>query len=423
MKSPRLLSFGVALVLFLAPGFGASALLAEDYVTIGAIYPLTGSSAPEGADLRQGAELAIEIINGNYDLDLPFGKGNGLPNLGGKKIKYIFTDHQGNPEKSMSEAERLITGEKVVALQGTYQSSSAATASQVTERYGVPFLCDSCSSPTLTLRNLKWFFRTSPHDGIFAENFFKFLQEMKQKKGIKPEKLGIVWENTLYGTDVAKADRRLASEYGYEVVADIPYSARSADLTSEIEKIKMNKPDIIFHASYASDAILFVRGYKEMDVNFEMLFGHGAGFLDSDFIKQLGPNANYICSWEVWASDLAKTKPMVATVNDMFKKKFGRDMNGHSARSFTAVFVLADAINRAGSTDPKAIREALRTTNLPGEKTIMPWNNVAFDKDGQNTGGSGIIVQVQDQVWKTVWPDKFASTDVVWPMPKWSARK
>ena len=108
---------------------------------------------------------------------------------------------------------------------------------------------------------------------------------------------------------------------------------------------------------------------------------------------------------------------------NFLKAKYGRDMNGHSARAFTGVFVLVDAINRAGSTDPKAIQQALRNTNMPGEKTIMPWVKVAFDKDGQNTGGSGIIVQIQDQTFKTIWPFEFASTDVVWPMPKWSERK
>jgi branched-chain amino acid transport system substrate-binding protein len=423
MKSSRLLSFGLALMLLFTPVFGASALFAAEDVTVGAIYPLTGPSAATAVDLRQGAELAIEIINGDYDLNLPLAKGRGLPNFGGKKIKYIFADHQGSPEKSLSEAERLITKEKVVALQGTYESSCAATASQVAERYGVPFLSDSCSSPTLHRRNLKWFFRTSPHDAQFAENFFKFLEELKKKKGINPKKVGIVWENTLYGTDAGKADRNLAGEYGYKIVADIPYTARSAELTSEIQKIKMSKPDVIFHAAYVSDAMLYVRGYKEMDVNFDMIFGHGGGFLDSAFRTQLGTDANYICSWEVWASDLAKSKPMVATVNDMFKKKYGRDMNGHSARAFTGVFVLADAINRAGSTEPKAIQQALRNTNIPGEKTIMPWTNIAFDKNGQNTGGSGIIVQIQDQAFKTIWPFEFASTDVVWPMPKWSERK
>jgi len=391
---------------------------------IGAIYPLTGPAAPAGADVKNGTELAIEIINGKYDLNLPLAKQSGLPAFGGKKIQYLFADHQGNPEKSLSEAERLINENHVIALQGTYHSSAAATASQVAERHGIPFLSDVSSSPSLHQRGFKWFFRTSPHDDIFSENFFKFLKELEKKKNIQVKNIGIAWENTLYGTDVGKADRRYAKEYGYKVVVDFPYTARSAELTSEVQKIKMANPDIIFHGAYVSDAILFVKTYKEMDANFQMIFGHGSGFLDSAFRRELGKDAEYISSWEVWAQDLSKKKPMIGTINEMFKKRFGRSMNGHSARSFTGTFTLVEAINRATSTNPKAIQKALRETNIPGDQTIMPWKGIAFDpKTGQNKLASGIIVQVQDGVYRTVWPFDFAAVDVAWPIPEWAKRK
>ncbi|MBW2149873.1 MAG: ABC transporter substrate-binding protein [Deltaproteobacteria bacterium] len=407
------------LFVFLIEGNSA----ASQGVVIGAIYPLTGPAAPAGADVKNGTELAIEIINGEYDLNLPLAKTSGLPALGGKKIKYVFADHQGHPEKSLSEAERLITENHVAALQGTYHSSCAATASQVAERYGIPFLSDVSSSPSLHQRGFKWFFRTSPHDVVFSENFFKFMKELEKEKGVKISTVGVVWENTLYGTDVGKADRKFAKEYGYKMIVDLPYTARSAELTSEVQKIKMNHPQVIMHGAYVSDAILFVKAYKEMDVNFQMIFGHGSGFLDSAFRRELGKDAEYICSWEVWAQDLAKKKPMIGTINEMFKKRFGRSMNGHSARSFTGTFAMVEAVNRAGSTDPKAIRKALRETDIPGEQTIMPWKGIAFDpKTGQNLYGSGIIVQVDGGVYKTVWPFEFAAMDVKWPMPEWSKR-
>ena len=393
-------------------------------VVIGAIYPLTGPAAPAGADVKNGTELAIEIINGTYNFNLPLAKASGLPAFGGAKVKYIFADHQGNPEKSLSEAERLINESKVVALQGTYHSSAAATASQVAERHAIPFLSDVSSSPSLHQRGFKWFFRTSPHDDIFSENFFIFLKELEKKRKIKVTKVGVAWENTLYGTDVGNADRRYAEKYGYIMVVNMPYTAQSAELTSEVQKIKMGKPEVIFHGAYVSDAILFIKTYKEMNVNFQMIFGHGSGFLDSAFRKELGKDAEYISAWEVWATDLAKRKPMVAAINDMFQKRFGRSMNGHSARSFTGTLTLVEAINRAGSTDPQAIRKALLATNIPGDQTIMPWKGISFDpKTGQNAQASGIIVQVQDGVYKTVWPFDFASVDVIWPMPEWGKRK
>jgi branched-chain amino acid transport system substrate-binding protein len=125
----------------------------------------------------------------------------------------------------------------------------------------------------------------------------------------------------------------------------------------------------------------------------------------------------------VWAKDFAKKKPMVKTVADMFEKRTGKPMDGSSSRAFTAVIVLADAINRAGSTEPAKIQKALQETNLKGDQLIMPWDGVKFDSKGQNTLGKGIIVQVQNGEYVTVWPFNLATKDAVWPFPKWDQRR
>lgn len=409
----------LALPLALTPAWGA-----EREVKVGAIYPLTGSAASAGRDAKAGVELALSIINARHDLDLPLARSEGLPRLGGAKLRYIFGDHQGKPDVGQAEAERLITQEKVVALQGAYHSSVVATASQVAERFGTPFFCDIATSPTLHQRGFKWFFRTSPHDGTFAENFFKFLEELRQRRHLKIEDVAIVTENTLYGSDVAKFDRQFATQYGYRVVADIAYKAGAPDLSSETLKIKAADPDVVFHAAYTSDAILFVKTYKQFDFAPRAILAHGSGFLDTAFRQTLGPDANYIFSWEIWADDIGAKRPLVGAVSELFKRRFGFQMNGHSARSFVGTLVLADAINRAGSTDPETIRRALLATDLPGERLITPWPGVRFDPNtGQNVLASGIIVQVQDRAFRTVWPKAFASAEPIWPMPKWKDRR
>ena len=127
---------------------------------IGALYPMTGPNAQVGADARAAMETAAEIINGNHNIPMLLGKGGGLDRLGGAKVRLIFADHQGDPQKARAEAERLITQEKVVALIGSYQSATAATISQVADRYEVPYMSADNSSPSLNQRGLKWFFRT-----------------------------------------------------------------------------------------------------------------------------------------------------------------------------------------------------------------------------------------------------------------------
>ena len=126
-------------------------------------------------------------------------------------------------------------------------------------------------------------------------------------------------------------------------------------------------------------------------------------------------------SWLASTSDRSK-KPLVKQVNDLFKSKYGTDMNGSSARAFTGVFVLADAINRAASLEPAKIQAALQTTDLKGEQLIMPWDGVSFDARGQNTKGRGIMVQIQKGEYVTVWPLELASKELIWPLPEWSKR-
>jgi branched-chain amino acid transport system substrate-binding protein len=159
-------------------GLTVSAQAQQKVIKIGAVYPLTGNIASTGLDCKRGVDLAVDIINGKYDLDLPLAKSEGLPNLGGAKIEIVYADTKGDPKNGMSETERLIAQEKVVAMIGAYQSSVTKTASQITERMKVPYVCSDSSSPTLTERGFKYFFRVSPHDAIFARDQFQFLKDL-----------------------------------------------------------------------------------------------------------------------------------------------------------------------------------------------------------------------------------------------------
>jgi branched-chain amino acid transport system substrate-binding protein len=176
--------------------------------------------------------------------------------------------------------------------------------------------------------------------------------------------------------------------------------------------------------SYTADAILSMKTYKELNFAPTALIANDAGFNDPDLIKSLGKDADYILSREVWAKDLSAKKPMIKTIADMYEKVAGKPMSGDYARSFTGMIVLADAINRAKSTEPAKIQKALSETNIKADQLIMPWDGVKFDpKTHQNVLGKGIIVQVQKGERYTVWPFNLATKDVIWPFPKWETRK
>ena len=177
--------FGVCLSLFLLFAFSTQVWAQQKVIKVGAVYPLSGNIASTGLDCRRGVDLAVDIINGKYgnDLNLPMAKTEGLPNLGGAKLEIVYADTKGDPKNGMSEAERLISQEKVCALIGAYQSAVTKTASQAAERLKIPYVCSDSSSPTLTERNFKYFFRISPHDAIFARDQFMFLKDLEKKTG------------------------------------------------------------------------------------------------------------------------------------------------------------------------------------------------------------------------------------------------
>src|SRR5712691_10594069 len=206
-------------------------------VVIGVIYPLSGASAQIGVDAQKSYETAAEIINKNYDFDLPLARGEGLSGLGGAKVRLVFADHQGDPQKGRAEAERLITQEKVLALIGTYQSAVGLTVSQTAERYAVPFMSADNSSPSLHRHGLKFFFSAAAHDEMFSAAMFDFFDAMR-KKGHKIETLALFHEDTLFGTDSANAQTKLARERGYKIVTDIKYRANSPSLSAEVQQLK-----------------------------------------------------------------------------------------------------------------------------------------------------------------------------------------
>ena len=403
----------------------SAAAHAQQEIRIGVVYPLTGPGASTGAEMKNALELAADIINNGVKgmPNLPFSAGGGLPNLKGAKIKLMFGDHQGNPQVGASETERLITQEKVVAVMGAYNSNVTQTASQVAQRYAIPFLNAESSSASLTTRGFKWFFRTTPHDDLFVQNFYQFYADLEAKKGIKVKQVALFNENTQWGNETTKLETKLSADKGITVVKSVSYPQKSTQLTSEVQLLKSGNPQVVMQSSYLGDAIMAMKTYKELGFSPDMILANNSGFTDSEFIKTLGKDAEYIITREVWSLDLANTNPLIKQVNDLMQARYKVNFTGNSSRTFTGLLTLADAINRAASTEPEAIRKALTETNIDGKKTIMPWKGIKFDASGQNIYGAGILVQVVNGKYHTVWPFDMAAQDVVWPMPKWDQRK
>ncbi|MBR0685585.1 ABC transporter substrate-binding protein [Bradyrhizobium manausense] len=384
-------------------------------VLIGATYPLSGAGAQVGVDAQRAFETAIDIINNDQDFDLPLAKGVGLPGLGGAKIRMVYADHQGDPQKGRAEAERLITQEKVCAVLGSYQSAVAVTVSQICERYQVPFLSADNSSPSLHRRGLKYYFRASPHDEMFSAAMFDFLDSMK-KKGVKADTLALFHEDTIFGTDSANAQTKLATERGYKIVADIKYRANSPSLSAEVQQLKAANADVLLPSSYTTDGILLVKTMAELGYKPNAILAQAAGFSEKALYDAVGDKLEGAITRGSFSLDLAAKRPMVGKINDLFKAKSGKDLNDNTSRQFMAMIVIADAINRAKSTDGEKIRDAMAATDIPGEQTIMPWKRVKFDDMGQNNDADPVLLQYIGGKFVTIFPSQAAVAEAVWPM-------
>jgi branched-chain amino acid transport system substrate-binding protein len=395
----------------------------EDEIAIGAIFPLSGSDASTGRDITVALELAMEIINNQYDLDMPLARTEGLPNLGGAKVLIILADSTGDSATGRAEAKRLITEEKAVALTGAWHSAVTRSASAFAEESGIPFVNGASTEPALTDRGFTWFFRTTPHDHTFSEAMLRFAKEVNETNKLNLRTVMIVSVDNEWGVSAAEAEERFANEMGFAQVETLFYSSDSNDVRSEALRVTERNPDVIIHNSYTTDAILFTQEYKRLNWFPKLLLAQDAGFETTEFIQTMGRDADFIVSRSAWAG-LDNKHPLVTEVNELYKTRHpeGADMDGQTAREFTAFLVLAEAINRAGSTEPEKIRQALAETDWPAENLVTGWEGVKFDATGQNSKATPAMLQRQEGRWRTVWPSEIAPTETRVPAPNWDLR-
>jgi branched-chain amino acid transport system substrate-binding protein len=391
---------------------------AADAVKIGVIYPLTGNAASAGQSARDAVHLGADIVNNAYpDLkNLPLGAAAGLPNLGGAKIELDEADHQGNPQVGQQQTLRLITQDHVAAMLGSYQSSVSLVATQVAERQGIPFLVADSVAENITGRGFKFTFRTTPYAPDFAKAYAAFLNDLKQA-GTKVNNMAIVNENTDYGTSVAASLQAAAKAANIPVAAQIAYNANSSDVSAQVLQLKSLNPDVVIFVSYTADIILYFKTMKNLDYLPPVIIGDDSGFSDPSFIPNVGDLAQGAINRS--AFDIGKPGNNSYLVDQMFKAKYGRDLDDTSARWMEGFLVLADAVNRAGSTDPGKIQAALHATALKADQLMIGYNGVKFDDTGQNIMASTFLIQLQGKEYVSVWPADRATGKLQLPMKGW----
>ncbi len=385
---------------------------AENVVKVGNIIPLSGPSASVGQRGKQAREMAVAEINA----------AGGIKSLNGAKFQMVYADSESKPEKGVAEAERLINTEKVNVLTGCWNSAVTYPTTAVAERYGIPFIVPVSVADKITEQGFKTVFRIAAKDSWWTRDQFAFLKDMEKEFNTPVKKLAFVYENGDWGKGFAEQWKALAKKGGYSVVLDEPYPSTSTDLSPVVQKIRRARPDVLMLVSNAADAILLTNTLAEYKVKLKAIIASGGGHADPSFLKATGNNARYLFDIVEWETDV--NKPGAKEANAKYKAKYGYNLAGEAVDAYLAMYVLKDALERAGSLDPAKIIKALAATNLTsGPGMIVGYDAVEFGKDGQNKHAALIMVQVND-LGKgleriTVWPKSARRSGYtpVFPMP------
>jgi branched-chain amino acid transport system substrate-binding protein len=387
-------------------------------VRIGVLAPESGTSKAAGAESLRGAELAVALVNGDEGSLALAGTGAaGLAGLGGAKLSIVRGDTRSNPDIGATEAARLVAEERVAGLVGAYDPIVTRIASQRTERLGVPFVNGDSPADHLTERGLRWFFRTGPTDRMFGEAFFSALREIA---GADASRIALLHVNDQPSTVVADLTEQLASEGGFDLAPRVAVDPDAGNPVAAVAQIRdqPQQPDAVFVvASTTGDAEKLLKAFGQAGYSPPGIVGAGAGFLPSTVLAA-GPDGEAVLSGTAWSREIAGRSAAAKTVMDLYEERFNQPMSEIAAGAFTAVLVLAEAIDNAGSIDPASVRAALLSLDIPGREMIMPWSGLRFDAAShQNVAASSVVEQRVEQVFRVVFPGELQQAEPVWPRP------
>jgi branched-chain amino acid transport system substrate-binding protein len=368
-------------------GIARKAFAAEP-VSIGGLYPVTGSFAQIGEACVNAAKLAVEMVN----------EAGGIKSLGGAKLNLIISDVQSDTTVTRTETDRLISSNKLSAIHGCYASALTLIASEVAERAKVPLLTGSSSD----LLNKGRSYTFTPF--ARASQFAKAQLQMARLVNDKP-KVAVIFENTAFGTATSNGLKEQAPGEGVEIVLFEPYSAGFADAGPLLNKVKASGADMLFSVSYLNDLILIVRTVKQIGLKIGINGGSG-GFVVPDFYKNVGPLAEGLQGVAHWNHD---SDANAQKVNAEYKKRYGEFLFEYGGGLVAQTFMIVDALERAQSADPQKVREALSKLDVSsGYAAMAPGGKVKFGPDGKNIYGHPVGVQWQHADLASIFPKEDA---------------
>ena len=405
-----IITFISAIALVLSYSSISLAKVVGDKIILGAAVSLTGKYSTNGKHTQNGYNMAVERINsmGGVKVD-------------GKTYKFdiIYYDDESNSGRAAQLAERLIKQDGVQYMLGPYSSGLTKAIAPVTEENKIPMVEANGASRSLFTKGYKYLFAVLSAANQYLEVAIDLAVE---KNGGNPIKIAMAFEQDAFSQDVRIGVVEAAKRTGSKIIIDDKLPKELNDMAATLAKVKATKPDVLVVSGHSKGALTAIRQIAEMKVDVKMLAMTHCDA--SKLAKQHGKNSEYALCAAQWHKSLSYKDKFFGDgmkFDKDFNAQFGYAPPYQAAESAAALLVWKDAFERAKSLDKDKVRDALAKTEM---QTF--YGNIKFSPAGQNIAKPMVLFQVRCEgdkcENKVVAPTKWASAELVHPVPKWSER-
>jgi len=398
-----------------AAGAGAAGLLAATGtpfnsaraqggpLKVGVLLPRSGAQAGIGQDCQRGVELAPALL-----------KELGLPELA-----IMNADTETNVEVARARAEKLIN-EGAQLLVGAFDSGQSTAIAQVAEQKGIPFVINIAAAPQITEQGYKFVFRNFPTAGMILSDAFANQKELFEATGVAPKSVVFMHVNDTFGTSMQQGINAVMPRFNmpYQIVEQIAYDPTARDLSVEVAKAKATGAQALLMVSRLNDAILITRELVKQRWSPMAVLSMGPGWYEDQYLKTLGKLSDGPISFVPWYDPHKRLSKQLDAA--LAKACPGINMNTNHVFTFEALLVAADAYKRARSTDPKALADAIRTTNITDNVSIGP--GIQFNDKGQNDKLKNAAIQNRGGKLLTIAPKEASNAKPELPMSAYDRR-
>ncbi len=368
---------------------------AADTIKIGIALSETGNLADSSKHYWRGIELWRD-------------KTNASGGLLGKKVEFVIYDDRSDAATSARLYERLITNDNVDLLVSTIGSAQAATATAVAEKHKRVMINGGGASESIQQRGFKNIFQTAAR----ISNYVDGIDPLMKNYGVKT--MAFVARDYGAARDMEKVLKEMAQKNGVKIVMSEYFPAGTVDFSSQIARARQEKPDLWVSVGYPNEAIEMTRQFHASNYT-PKIYVHN-GVAQEDYLKATGKDGEYAIGMSLYEPSL-KTSGNAEFVRD-FKAKYAYEPGYYSSFGYNSVYVLGEAVKKAGTLDQEALRKVLTTLKLD---TVMGKHEVD-PNTGMQIGIKGLLVQVLGGKREIIWPDELRTASPKIPVPGWDQR-